>query len=59
MGNLYLTENQLGRNEIWCVEDNHSYTCHMFLDCNFNYAVIDKISIFQEIDPNFTNSQKL
>ena len=23
-GNLYLTENQLARNEIWCVEDNHS-----------------------------------
>ena len=40
IGNLYLTENQLERNEIWFVEDNHSYMCHLcteeFLDSNFN-----------------------
>ena len=29
------------------------------LDFNFNQAVIDKISIFHEIAPNFTYSQKL
>ena len=38
--NLYLTENRLGRNEIWCAEDNHSYMCHIcakrFLNSNFN-----------------------
>ena len=39
-GNLYLTENRLGRNKIWCTEDNQSYMCHIcakeFLDSNFN-----------------------
>ena len=53
--NLYSTENRLGRNEIWCAEDNHSYMRHinkkLFLYSNFNEAVIDKISIFQEIAP--------
>ena len=29
-----------------------------FLDSNFNKAVIDKISNFHEIVPNFTYSQK-
>ena len=28
-GNLYLTQNRLGRIKIWCVEDNHSYMCHI------------------------------
>ena len=36
--------------------------CHIcaegFLDSNFNQAVIDKISIFHEIAPNFTYLQK-
>ena len=44
-----------------CAADNHSYTCRIcakgFLDTNFNQAVIDKISNFQEIGPNFTYSQ--
>ena len=39
-GNLYLTENQLERNEIWFTEDNHSFMCHIcakgFLNSNFN-----------------------
>ena len=39
-GNLYLTENQLQRNEIWFAQDNHSYMHHIcakgFLDLNFN-----------------------
>ena len=63
-GNQYLTENQLGRNEIWCAEDNHSFILHIscisakgFLDSNFNSAVIDKISIFHKIAPNFTYKQ--
>ena len=29
-GNLYFTENQLGRNEMWYAEDNHSYMCHIW-----------------------------
>ena len=37
--------------------------CHIgakgFLDLNINEAVIDKISNFHEIAPNFTYSQKL
>ena len=39
-GNLYVTENRLGRNEIWCAADNHNYMWHIcakgFLDSNFN-----------------------
>ena len=38
-GNLYLTENQISRNEMWCVADIHNYMCHIcakeFLDSNF------------------------
>ena len=45
---------------MWFVTDN--YTCHTcakgFLDSNFNQAVINKMSNFHEIDPNFTYSQK-
>ena len=37
--------------------------CHIcekgFLNSNFNWAIIDKISNFLEIAPNFTYSQKL
>ena len=36
-----------------CNADNHNYMCHIcaigFLDSNFNEAVIDKKSNFQEI----------
>ena len=46
---------------MWCVADNH-YTCHIcakgYLDTNFNQAVIEKISNFYEIAPNFAYSQK-
>ena len=28
-GNLYLTENQLSRNEMWCAADNHIHMCHI------------------------------
>ena len=45
-----------------CAVDDYIYMCHIgakgFLDSNFNEAVIDKLSIFQEIAPNFTYSQK-
>ena len=34
------------------------YVLKNFLDSRFSQAVIDKISIFQEIAPNFTCSQK-
>ena len=48
---------------MWCVVINYNHMRHIcangFLVSNFNLAVIDKISIFQEIAPNFTYSQKL
>ena len=60
--NLYLVENRLSRNETWCASDNHNNMGHIcakeLLDSDFNYAVIYKISIFNEIAPNFTYSQK-
>ena len=41
-----------------CAADNYNDMFHIcakgFLDSNFNQAVIDKISNFHEIDPNFT-----
>ena len=47
---------------MWCATDIYNYMCDIyakeFLVSNFNQAVIDKISIFQEIAPNFTFSQK-
>ena len=45
-----------------CAADIHNYMGHIcgkgFLDSNFNEVVIDKISNFREIAPNFTYSQK-
>ena len=39
-GNLFLTENRLSRNEMWCAADNYNYMCHIcakeFLYSNFN-----------------------
>ena len=59
---MYLTKHRFGRNESYCAEDNHNYMSNMcekeFSDSNFNKAVIGKISIFQEITPNFTYSYK-
>ena len=58
---MYLTENQLSRCEIWCTADNHNYMYYIcakeFLDSNFNQAVIDKISNFHKIAPNYTYLQ--
>ena len=57
-GNLYLTENRLSWNEMCCASDNHNYMCHTcakeFLNSSFNKAVINKISHFHNIAPNFT-----
>ena len=57
-GNLYLTENRLSWNEMCYASDNHNYMCHTcaqeFWNSNFNEAVIDKISNFHDIAPNFT-----
>ena len=48
---------------MWCAVDNHNYMCYIcakgFLDSNFNEAVIDIISNFHEIAPNFTYARKL
>ena len=58
-GNLYLTENQLSRNEIWYAEDNHIYMCHIcakgILDSNFNEAVIDTKHHFFKILPQISH----
>ena len=41
------------------ISHNYMWSAKGFLDSNFKWAVIDKISIFQEIAPNFTILQKL
>ena len=47
---------------MWCAADTNNYMCYIcakgFLDSYFTEAVIDKISNFQEIAPDFTYSQK-
>ena len=52
----------LSTNERWFAAYNNNYMRHIrakgFLDLNFNEAVIDKISNFHEIAPNFTHAQK-
>ena len=48
---------------MWCAAENDNYMCHPYtdglLDLNFNEGVIDKISNFQEIAPNFTYITKV
>ena len=43
---------------MWCAADNHNYMCGIcakgVLDSNFNGAVMNKISNFQEFAPKFT-----
>ena len=45
-----------------CASDNHNYMCRTcakeFLNSSFNEAVIDQISYFQDIAPNFTLKKK-
>ena len=48
---------------MWYAVDNYNNMCHICanlrnLDSSFNYAVIYKISNFNEIALNFTHSQK-
>ena len=47
---------------MWYAGDNYNNMCHIckkqLIDSNLNKAVIYKISIFYEIAPNFTYSQK-
>ena len=54
----FLYKNQSGRNEICCAEGNPNYKSKMcekeFSDSKFDKEVIGKISIFQDIAPNFT-----
>ena len=52
--NSYLTKNRLTKNKMWCV----SHMFKGFLDSNFIEAVIEKISNFHKIAPNFTYSQQ-
>ena len=60
-GNLYLTEKRWSWNGMCCASDNHNYMCHTcakeFSNSSFNPVVIDKISNFHDIAPNFTFSQ--
>ena len=38
---MYLTENRLGKNEIWCAADNHNCMCHVCakeLSKNINFS---------------------
>ena len=44
---------------VWCAADNHNYVCHMCKRIFRFEAVIDKISNFHKIAPNFKYSQKL
>ena len=57
-----VTKNQFSKNEICSAEDNHSCMSNMyaneFSDLKFISAVIDEISIFQKIAPNFTYSKQ-
>ena len=50
------------RGALWCAADAYNYMCHIcakeFSDSKVNKAVIDKISFFHEIAPNFTCLQK-
>ena len=59
--NLYVTENWLSGIEMCFASGNHNDMCHTcakeFLNSTFNEAVIDKISNFHDIAPNFTFSQ--
>ena len=47
---------------MWCAAEIHNYMCQTyakgFSDSNFDEAVIDKLSNFHKIAPNFTYSQK-
>ena len=41
-GNLYLTENGLSRNEIYCAADIHNYMCHIYVQKDFQIRTLIK-----------------
>ena len=55
-GNLYLTENQLSRNEVWCASDNHNSMCCICakesLDLNFNFDILQLFTKYQFLTKN-------
>ena len=61
-GNLFLTENRLSRNEMWCESDNHNNMSHIYakelLDSNFikqlftKYKFLIKLPQISHIDKN-------
>ena len=61
-GNLYLTENWLGWNEMCCAADNHNYMCHTcakdILDSNSIKQLLTKYQIFTKLPqiPHFHNN---
>ena len=60
-GKFVLTENQIGRNEICCAEDNHNYMSNMRKRNSQIRTLIKKLwqnIDFKEIAPNFTYLQQ-
>ena len=62
-GNLYLTENQLNRNQMWCVADNHTYNiCVTYVQKNFQIQtliqqLLTKHKIFTKLPQSSHNPQ--
>ena len=60
-GNVYLTENRLSGNQMWCVADNHNHMCNIcakgFFDLNFTKQLLTKY-IFTKLPQICTYSQK-
>ena len=50
--NLYLTENQLSRNKMWCAEDNHTYMCHIIKQFLTKYQFFTKLPQISHIHKN-------
>ena len=61
-GNLYLTENQFSRNEIWCVLVNHNHIRHIctkgFLALKLQWSRYWQIIIFLTTLPQIPHSHK-
>ena len=56
-GNLYLTENRLSWNEMFCASDNHNYMCHTcakeFLNSSFELSSYWQNIKFSRYCPKF------
>ena len=39
---MYLTENRLSRNEMWCAVDNHNYICATYVQKDFRTSNLMK-----------------